>query len=402
MASITWSTTLSAGSYSGATWQSYSLSSGGSTLPSNAVITNVEYGVTAYVGNYSSGSSYKFNLYAIAVNGGAYTTTQYSSSSATTLTGTINAQTSSSNSSESSASTGSFQSGTYKVWRSGTSRTYLKLVDCDFASDKTVTSAYSSSSIGVKLRLNSTFSGTTYITAISVTVSYTVPSLSWSTNLTASQVNDQVKLTWDSAPTYSGGSGTCQLAIHNGTGWIAGELSESLRSYTLTPTAYGTSITYAVAAWYSGLTVSNSVAFTASAPTLSWDNAAPSVTDNGDGTLTITWNKAVGSYGPSGSAVSYKLYVAASSGEAGELVGTYASASATIEAPSKDSYYYVVVAYSTKSSTSSRTYYAAHRTVKRWNGSGWDELIVYCYTGSSFVECIPYRWNGSSWDLLSH
>lgn len=402
MASITWSATLGSGSYSGTTWQSYSLSSGGSTLPSNAVITNVEYGVTAYVGNYSSSSSYKFNLYAIAVDGGAYTTTQYSSSSATTLTGTISAQTSSSNSSQSSAVTGSFQNGAYKVWRSGTSRTYLQLTDCDFASDKTTASAYSSSSINVKLRLNSTFSGTTYITAISVTVSYTIPSLSWSTNLTATQVNDQVKLTWDSAPTYSGGSGTCQLAIHDGTNWIAGELSTSLRSYTLTPTAYGTSITYSVAAWYSGLTVSKSVTFTASEPILLWDNAAPSVTENGDGTLTIVWNQATGSWGPSGSAISYKLYTTTSSSGGGTLVGTYTSESATIDAPEKDSYYYVVVTYSTRSSTSLRTYYAAHRTVKRWNGSDWDELIVYCFQGSTWVECVPYRWNGSSWDLLSH
>lgn len=402
MATITWSTTLGSGSYKGTTWQSYSLSSGGSTLPSNAVITNVEYGVTAYVGNYSSGTSYNFNMYAIAVENGAYTTTSYASTSAATLTGTISAQTSSSTTSESTAKTGSFQSGTYKVWRSGTSRTYLKLVDCDFASNKTAVSAFASSSINVKLRLNSNFSGTTYITAISVKVTYTIPSLSWSPTLTATQVNNQVKLSWNTTPTYSGGSGSCLISVHNGSSWVTTSLSATTTSYTLTPTAYGTSITYTVKATYSGLSVSKTVAFTASPPVLTWNNAAPDITENSDGTITVAWNTATGAYGAAGSYVSYQLYAATSSTSSGSLVGTYTSASVTIDAPSSDTYYYVVATYSTVSSTSARQYYAAHRTVKRWNGSSWDECIVYCYTGSEFVECIPYRWNGTGWDLLSH
>lgn len=403
MASITWSISLSDGTYQGTTWQSYSLSSGGGTLPSNAVVTSIKYNVKSYVGKYTTGST-NFNLYAIAVNNGPYTTTSYASSSATTLTAQVPVYTSSSNSSESSAITGSIQGGTWKVWRYNSARTYLKLESCNFGSNTDVLTAFSSSSISVKLRLNNSGSSAwvQYITAISITVSYTIPSLSWSTNLTASQVNDQVKLTWDSSPTYSGGTGPCQLAIHNGTAWIAGELSTSLRSYTLTPTAYGTSIRYKVGAWYSGITIEKSVDFTASVPTLTWNNAAPAVTENGDGTLTIAWNKATGSWGASGSAVSYKLYVATSSAGEGTLVGTYATNSATIDAPSKDSYYYVVATYSTKSSTSNRTYYAAHRTVKRWNGSSWDECIAYYYNGSSWLECVPYRYNGTGWDLLSH
>ena len=65
-------------------------------------------------------------------------------------------------------------------------------------------------------------------------------------------------------------------------------------------------------------------------------------------------------------------------------------------------YYYVTAVYGSASSTSGRTAYAAHRTVKRWNGSAWEECIVYCYQNGTWVECIPYVYNGSGWSLLSH
>ena len=41
MATRTWSTTLSNGTYQGTTWQSYTLS--GTALPSGAVITDIRY-----------------------------------------------------------------------------------------------------------------------------------------------------------------------------------------------------------------------------------------------------------------------------------------------------------------------------------------------------------------------
>lgn len=368
MASITWS-----GNYGGVSAGTSGLTTtitASSALPSNAVVTSVKYSISLTATRYSSSKQWK--LYWLIAKNSA---------------GTIGASIGSSGSSDvvNSASLSS---------ASVTLTGYLTLSD---------QSVFQSTSIQCFAKANNNMSGSTsYMRAVSVTVEYSIPSLSWSTNLTASQVNDQVKLTWDSSPTYSGGTGPCQLAIHNGTAWIAGELSTSLRSYTLTPTAYGTSIRYKVGAWYSGITIEKSVDFTSSAPTLTWNNAAPAVTENGDGTLTIVWNKATGSWGASGSAVSYKLYVATSSAGEGTLVGTYTSNSATIDAPSKDSYYYVVVTYSTKSSTSGRTYYAAHRTVKRWNGSSWDECIAYYYNGSSWLECIPYRYNGTGWDLLSH
>lgn len=401
MASITWSTSLSSGTYAGTNWTSYNLS-GGSPLPTNAVITNVEYSVTAYIGKYTSKSG-KFNFYAIAVNNGPYTTSSYDSGSATTLTGTISAVTSS-NGSESSATTYSFQSGSAKVWRYNNQRTYLRLVDCDFSSNQSTPSAFSSSNISVKVRLNSSLSGTTYITAISVTVNYVVPYLSWGGTLSAYQSNNQVVLNWSATPSYGNGTGACTYSVHNGTTWVKYDLPVSTRSYTLTPTSYGGNITYKVAALYHGglLYEEKTVTFAAKPPSLSWNNAAPTVTENADGTLTISWNAGSGSWGASGTVVKYTLYAASSSSSSGTAVGTYTGTSVTITGPANDTYYYVTAVYSSASSTSGRTAYAAHRTVKRWNGSAWEECIVYCYQNGTWVECIPYIYNGSGWELLSH
>lgn len=237
---------------------------------------------------------------------------------------------------------------------------------------------------------------------IRLSITYSYPALSWEASINATQINNQVVLNWNTAPSYSGGSGNCTFSIHNGTSWVASGLAVSTRSYTLTPTAYGKNITYTVTANYSGLSVSKTVTFAASSPSLSWNNAAPTITENEDGTLTISWNAGIGSWGAAGTAVTYALYSAASSSSGGTLVGTYTGTSVTITAPAKDTYYYVTATYSSASATSGRNIYAAHRTVKRWDGSAWEECIVYCYQNGTWVECIPYIYNGSGWELLSH
>lgn len=270
-------------------------------------------------------------------------------------------------------------------------------------SNSLITSAVSSISLGV-VATSGTGNKINFRSGCTITlnITYSYPALSWNPNLTATQVNNQVKLSWDSSPSYSGGSGSCTLSVHDGTSWVTSGLSASTRSYTLTPTSYGKSITYTVSASYSGLSASKIVAFTAKSPSLSWNNAAPTVAENADGTLTISWNAGSGSWGASGTVVKYTLYAASSSSSSGTAVGTYTGTSVTITGPASDTYYYVTAVYSSASSTSGRTAYAAHRTVKRWNGSAWEECIVYCYQNGTWVECIPYVYNGSGWELLSH
>ena len=366
MASITWS-----GNYGGV-----SAGSGGQTttisssaaLPANAIVTSITYSISLTATRYSSRNDW--NLYwLIAQNGG-----------------TTGAYIGGAGSSSVAASTGMSSS-------SGTISGYLSLSN---------QSVFQSTSIQCFAKANTNHSATSYMRAVSVTVNYTVPTLSWDGSLSAYQSNDQVVLNWDATPSYGSGSGECTFSIHNGTSWVASGLSVYTRSYTLTPTSYGGGINYTVVASYSGLTVSKNVWFAASSPSLSWDSAAPTITENEDGTLTISWNAGTGSWGAAGTAVTYALYSAASSSSGGTLVGTYTGTSATITAPAKDTYYYVTATYSSASATSGRNIYAAHRTVKRWNGSAWEECIVYCYQSGTWVECIPYIYNGSGWELLSH
>ena len=265
-------------------------------------------------------------------------------------------------------------------------------------------SVFQSTSIQCYAKANTNHSATSYMRAVSVTVNYVVPYLSWGGTLSAYQSNNQVVLNWSATPSYGNGTGACTYSVYNGTTWVKYDLAVSTRSYTLTPTSYGGNITYKVAALYHGglLYEEKTVTFAAKPPSLSWNNAVPMVTENADGTLTISWNAGSGSWGAAGTVVKYTLYAASSSTSSGTAVGTYTSTSATIAAPAKDTYYYVTAAYSSASSTSGRTAYAAHRTVKRWNGSAWEECIVYCYQNGTWVECIPYIYNGSGWELLLH
>ena len=370
MASITWSGNFG-GNSAGSGGRTTTISAS-SALPSNAIVTSVTYSISLTASKYSSSKSW--NLYWLIAQDSS---------------GTVGASIGSGGSSYVAASTG--MSST-----SGTISGSLSLSN---------QSVFQSTSIQCYAKANTNHSATSYMRAVSVTVNYTVPYLSWGGTLSAYQSYNQVVLNWDATPSYGNGSGSCTFSIHNGTSWIASGLSVSTRSYTLTPTSCGGSITYTVAANYSGLSTSKAVAFTANAPSLSWNNAAPTVTENADGTLTISWNTGYGSWGASGMVVHYALFTASSPNGSGTVIAAYAGVTvttATIAAPDKDTYYYVMADYGSLTSTSGRTAYAAHRTVKRWSGSAWEECIVYCYQNGTWVECIPYIYNGSGWELLSH
>lgn len=369
MASITWSGNFG-GNSAGSGGRTTSISAS-SSLPATAVITSISYSISLTASKYSSRKNW--NLYWLIAQNSS---------------GTIGAYIGSGGNSSVVASTS--MSST-----SGTISGSLSLSD---------QSVFQSTSIQCYAKANTNHSATSYMRAVSVTVNYVVPYLSWGGTLSAYQSNNQVVLNWSATPSYGNGTGACTYSVHNGTSWVKYDLAVSTRSYTLTPTSYGGNITYKVAALYHGglLYEEKTVTFAAKPPSLSWNNAVPMVTENADGTLTISWNAGSGSWGAAGTVVKYTLYAASSSTSSGTAVGTYTSTSATIAAPAKDTYYYVTAVYGSASSTSGRTVYAAHRTVKRWNGSAWEECIVYCYQNGTWVECIPYIYNGSGWSLLSH
>lgn len=375
MAETRYYATINAATGTGGVSVTFSLCSGYSAVPSNAILKSVKYKITMSIA--SSGSIGSWRTAFIKLGSGSpyiseYTTTSYSSNTALNSSG-----------------------NTYSSSGRYTYGTSLKYSSSDI-------SLFKKSSISGQVKASCTGSASTQVRTVCIYVTYTVPSLTWGATLAATQINNQIKLSWGTTPSYSGGSGSCVYAVNNGTEWVVDNLASSTTSYTLTPTEYGTVIQYTVEARYSGLTVRKTIEITASPPTITWDSAVLTITETEGSQLLIEWGEATGMYGASGSSISYKLYSAVSPTATPVLLGTYDVINATIDQPAKDTYYYIVVAYSGVTSTGPRHYYAAHRTVKRWNGNSWDELIVYCFQGSTWVECIPYRWNGNSWDLLSH
>lgn len=402
MATATWSISLPTGTYSGTTWQSYTLT--GSALPAGAVISNVEYSLTGYIGKYTTGS-YKFNLYAIAVQNGPYTTTSYSSSSATTLTGTIAAKTSSGG----AANSYSFENGTAEVWRYGSSRTYCDLIDCDF-DNKNTTTAFNSSSINVKLRFNSTLSGTTYITAISVKVTYSVPSLGTPAAPTITQNNDGTYTAKWTAVTGSGGSGDVTYRLYSvSDGSFISSASTSL-SYTGTIGEYNYKMEYKVYAYYSGLSKSSSTASkTFYPPSLT----APVLTGSPqDGMLILDWTDAKLSY--TTGTITYDVIVDGNVYKSGLSAITTLIPADTFAGWGAGTYVFTVKAKaSSLSNTSQGTtltktsnaysyeYKSLVKTIAYYNGSKWVDCEVYYYNGSAWVKCEPYYYNGSKWVACS-
>ena len=364
MASITWS-----GSYSGT-----SAGSGGKTitltsssaLPSGATITGVTYSLN--VSASKSSNRYKWNLYWLIAQDSS---------------GTIGASIGTSGSSTAAAS----------ATMSSASNTFTGSLTASNAS------VFQSTSIQCFAKANTSYNVTSYMNAVSITVTYEIPSFSWEGAITVTQVNNQVRLDWE-MPVCSGGTGECTITIYVwGSAIVSGYPASNL-TYTTTPPAYGSVVAYALFAVYNGQEIRRYVEFTASAPTLTWDQAAPVVTATEDG-LTLTWGEATGQWGAAGTTVSYSVWESTSESGSYTSAGTTNQLTMTIEEPSGDRYYLIKATYSTAELSSAVTVYSAHKTVLRWNGSAWEECIVYCYDGSNWVECIPYEWDGENWNVLS-
>ena len=217
MASITWSGNFG-GNSAGSGGQTTSISAS-SSLPATAVITSISYSISLTASKYSSRKNW--NLYWLIAQNSS---------------GTIGAYIGSGGNSSVVASTS--MSST-----SGTISGSLSLSD---------QSVFQSTSIQCYAKANTNHSATSYMRAVSVTVNYVVPYLSWGGTLSAYQSNNQVVLNWSATPSYGNGTGACTYSVHNGTSWVKYDLAVSTRSYTLTPTSYGGNITYKVAALYHG------------------------------------------------------------------------------------------------------------------------------------------------------
>lgn len=422
MATRTWSTTLSNGSYQGTTWQSYTLS--GTALPSGAVITDIRYKFTAYVGKYSTGTSYPFNFYAIAVENGPYTTTSYSSSSATTKTTTISSKTSTQTSNaETRPSSGynsySFQSGTAYVWRYNTSRTYCQVDNCAFGNTSS-TSAFNSNYLYVKLRFNSDFSGTTYIKDISVTVTYSEASVTTPTGLTLTQNNNGTyTLSWN-ASTASGGSGSIYYKVWSITDGYEMQYSTA-RTYTASiPADYSYYFEWRVTAHYSGVSSPSNVyiGYTFKPPSISGPSSITLSTTYAP-SVTVSWPAATLSW--TNGDISYQVYYRKNGGSYVNVGSTTSTSKTFTEAmldgygDDRDTFIFQVDAYgsnltnnadgnhssvSSGSPDSSTFTFYSPNTVAYRDSSGWQEAIVYYRDSSGWQECDAYYHDGTNWNLI--
>lgn len=421
MASITWSTSLSDGTYQGTTWQSYSLYSS-SKLPSNAIISNIEYSLESYVGKYGSSVSYVFQLYAIAVENGPYTTTSYSSSSATTLTSSFSA----SSNSDGSSKYYTLESGSAEVWRYSTSRTYCTLTDCDFKSNLTSTSTfYNNNNINVKLRFNNSGSSDwkQYITGISVKVTYETASLTSPSNLALYQLTSgQYFLSWN-ASTGSNGSGDVTYTV-----WSVsdGEPIADVGTntyYLANIPGYDYYYEYRVVASYSGVSANSSTVgsyFQPPSITIPVFSLTPELGDS----TTLSWTKPTINYGTAtycdytirystsySSDIEYytltdrddsNISLAVSSSWLDSVVSDGETIFFTLTVTAYVDSYVADSAYETRTATTDAIMftYDGKRTIGYYNGSEWKECVVYYYTGSEWKECIPYYYDGTTWQEI--
>lgn len=365
MASITWSGTYG-GSSAGSSGKTITLTSS-AALPAGATITSVTYSLNLSAGKYSS--QYKWNLYWLI---------------AQDTSGNIGASIGTSGSSTAAAS----------ATMSSGSHTFTGALSAANAS------VFQSTSIQCFAKATTTYNTTSYMYAVSVTVYYEIVTFSWDGAITATQVNNQVRLDWE-MPVCSGGTGDCTITIYVwGSPIVSGYLASNL-TYTTTPPAYGSVVSYAFFAVYNGQEIRRYIDFTASAPVLTWDQAAPSIASGEDGTLVLTWSEATGQWGAAGTAVVYSVWESTTVGGTYTSLGQTNNTTLPITEPSGDVYVLVKATYSTAELSSATAFYSAHRTVMRWNGSAWEACIAYCYNGSGWVECVPYVWNGSAWVMLS-
>lgn len=432
-ATWSWSTSSAASSNAGTSWLSYTLK--GSALPSGAVISKVEYSLTARVGSYSSSGT--FRLYAIAVDNGAYTRADYDSSAPSDYD-SFSSGTSTNTTSTSRPSSGyksySFENGTAYVWRYNNQRTYCELEDCDF-DNKDNTSAFYNSNINLRIKFNTSLSGTCYIMAASVKVTYSTASVSKPTGLTIKQNIDGPTFTLDwNDSTKTGGSGSIVYGVYDDTagGYLRHVDDNPVTSSTYTGNIpeYNTTREYSVIAKYSGIYSDWSDIKSAIFYKPSINNPSSLTINQTSGqSCKLSWTAASLNY--TEGTITYHIY------KNGVEIQTTTSTSYTFNenvvskwGTNAVSLTIKAIATSLKNTASGAslpsdeigpvtfTYIPPYKTILYYTGNGsingYEECIVYYYTGNSsegnngWVECEPYLYTGESnatingWQLCSY
>ncbi len=425
METLTWYTSLSAGTHQGTDWKSYQLTSSLGALPSNAIVSSIKYSLYSYTGAYTTKGSWKFQLYGFAVQNGPYVGASYDTTSKpSSLVDSIDATISSSG--DESIHTYDFQNGSAWVYGenvdsdTAVERTHCDLIECLFSNDTSAISAFSNNTINVKVRFNNSGSATQYLTYLSVTVEYETVSLTSPTNLTITQhaTNGTYTLKWDAAVGTNGtGNVTYQVWSASDGEPLGDEITTT--SYTANVPGYEYFFEYRVYAYYSGVSASsvtigsyfNPPSITA--PTLSL------LADSGD-SATLVWSNPIINYGTASKydyTIQYSIdqasndkYTTITNQDAGTQTLTIPSSWFEQDAEDGEMIVFNIVvtahinshvadsAYKTLTITTDTVFftYDGAYTVGYYTDSGWQSCIVYCYTDTGWKECIPYYYNNNS------
>lgn len=424
MAEATWYCSLSSGTYLGNEWQAYTLNNSWNTLPAEANITNIKYYVDSYVGSYTTQGSWVFQLYGIAVNNGPYTGAAYSTTSKpSSKVGSITASLSSS--SDTGIHDYDFQGGEAQVYGenidsdAAVERTHCDLVGCTFA-NTTNTSAFSNSSISVKLRFNNSKTGdnsTQYITYIAITVEYETASLTSPGTPTIEQdeATGLYSVSWASA---SGTNGSGNIEYRLVTSFDEFYVGTSTEWKDAIPPSYGEQEWFQVTATYSGITTYSGYAYmTFQAPTLT----APtlSISPDSGSSATLSWYKPTVSYGELDNCDYFVIYSTGSSsgieyvsftGSTDEFLTsnvTESWLSSTVGEGNSVAFQLITIAYLNNTTSDYESLvdigsnvfftYDGANTIGYYTGTSWQPCTVHYYTGTEWKECIPYYYNGTQW-----
>ena len=226
-----------------------------------------------------------------------------------------------------------------------------------------------------------------------ITVTYTPPSISWSSaTLSLSRSGTTVTATYGGTATHNNGY-TVTYYLYEGSTNL-GTFSGTTK--TLSNVSVGTH-TYKVMA--SGGTVSaqgGSASITVPAAAITWSDATLTLVQNGTDVTAAMGGTETHNHG---TAVTYYLY------EGSTQIGTFSNNTLTFT-PSVGTHTYKTVAsgggISADGASASITVVPPYKTLKIYNGSEWIECIVYRYDGNSFIEVEPYYYDGTNWSECSH
>lgn len=340
----------------------------GTKLPSNAYITSITFTLYITAGGYSSTKNWQLLWFAIG------------------------------------GTSGSPKAGTQSYAMSSTKNTFSG----SMSYTQSDVSKFTGGSFTLYAKANSTHSSTSYMREVTITINYQLPSITAPSGLkinsTTTYTGQTAPLTWTAA-TINYGSGTITYSIRKNGTQVATTTSVSYTFAESVTQTWGTAaVTITIVATGAGLTssASNSVTYTyrpllTGASTLKVNG----VTSSQAQTAALTWTAGKLS---NGGAVTYSIRIN------GTQLATTTNTSYTVAEATALNYVTAVTITivttgagltSAASNAVTFTYLSPNKTVGYYTGSAWVNTIPYYWNGTAWAKCELYYYNGSAWVLCS-